>query len=80
MNTELGQEEVTITLTRFEWNVLLRGARLLRNKTVKQINKNPTFVPEPGKIDVNRNCILQYNSAITKIERQWGSSLDYLKD
>jgi hypothetical protein len=80
MRPERGNEEVTATLTRFEWNVLLRGGRQLRNKSRKQIEKAPGFVPEPGHTDVNREYISQYNSALNKIEKVWGSPLDHLRD
>jgi hypothetical protein len=69
---ETGEEEVTVTLTRFEWLILLRGGRHLRKKSERQLRQNPDFVPEPGKTDVNREYIRCFNSATDKIEAVWG--------
>lgn len=79
MTPERGNEQVTVTLTRFEWQILMRGARNLRNKSEKLITKCPDFVPEPGRTDVNRVYITQFNSAIDKIEKNWGAPLHHIR-
>ncbi len=80
MRPDRGHEEVTVKLTRFEWQILMRGGRHLRNKAMRQIEKSPGFVPEPGKSDVNREYINQFKSAVNKIEKEWGSPLDHIRD
>jgi hypothetical protein len=80
MKREVGEEEVTVTLTRFEWQVMMRGGKQIRNKARRQIEKSPGFVPEPGRSDVNREFIAQFNSAVDKIEAQWGRSLDHIRN
>lgn len=79
MRREDGEQKLTVTLTRFEWAVLMRGGRQLRNKAQRQLEKDPTFVPEPGKTDVNREYIAQFHSAIDKIEKVWGRTLDHIR-
>jgi hypothetical protein len=79
MKPETGEEEITATLTRFEWLVLMRGGRQLRNKSQRQLEKNPDFVPEPGRTDVNREYISQFNSAVNKLEQVWGRTLDHIR-
>lgn len=79
MSPDRGAEQVTVTLTRHEWQILMRGGRHLRMKAEKQAAKTPDFVPEPGRIDVNRQYITQFNSAIDKIEKAWGSNLDHIR-
>jgi hypothetical protein len=80
MNPERGEEELTVTLTRFELGVLLRGGRVLRMKAEKQMQKDPDFVPEPGKMNVNQSYVDTFNSALDKIEQAWGTDLNYYRN
>lgn len=80
MKREIGEQEVSVTLTRFEWQILMRGGRHLRNKARRQLEKDPDFVPEPGRTDVNREYIAQFSSAIDKIEKEWGRPLEHIRN
>lgn len=65
-------EDITITISRFELKILIKAGRHLKNKCLRELRKNPNFIPEEGHFDVNREYIKAFLSATTKIQNQQG--------
>jgi hypothetical protein len=63
---EFYEQPVTVTLPYSVWTTLASAARQHRKKRERQID--PNFVPEQGKIDVNRVAIDKMRLASNRIE------------
>lgn len=65
----VAQQDILVTLSSYQWRLLLSAAKMLEKKRRKEVNKS-TFTPLPGKMHSGKIQVQALQAAIQTIAQE----------